>query len=226
MRRARAPLACAGNRVAPSKGLATRALTDGVRGAIMLPGDDGPGARPSGAGEAGEGTLRDALSDELAHPPLFGAEPHEHGAIAAAVHLSLRSAVGQEKVSGRREPPRFRAGGRRFTADADGGLRDPLPPPMIPPAPQYGARAGRPPLGAAVHGEVEGRLIREVDLSRVTRFGAEFTTLLDRLRCDQRGPLVFALPAGDDLPFDVSLPRMTDPGGRPPVLPGDYGQFS
>ena len=69
---------------------------------------------------------------------------------------------------------------------------------------------------------MEGRLIGEVDLPRVTGFGAELATLLDRPRCDERNPLVSAPPAGDDLPPDVSLPRVTDPRGRPPVFSRDY----
>ena len=69
------------------------------------------------------------------------------------------------------------------TADADGSNAESLPPHMVHGvhhAPQHGTRAGCPPLGAAVHGEVEGRLIGEANLPWVSDVGAKLAPLIAR----------------------------------------------
>ena len=57
-RDARATYTGAGSGAASGDGLATRALSDGIRRAIVLPGDDSPRARPPGPGDPRKGAIR------------------------------------------------------------------------------------------------------------------------------------------------------------------------
>ena len=169
-RYARATLAGVRSGVASGDGPATCAPSDRVRRAIVLPGDDGPSARPPGSGNPCKSALGNALRRVFAHPSLLGAEPNDHEAVAADVHSPRRSPVCQEEISGSREPPCLRTGWGRFATYADGGLSDPFPPPAFPPGPQYRARARCLPLRAAIHGEMEGRLVGEGRLGSGSRF--------------------------------------------------------
>ena len=208
---------CRGSRggVATPGGAAPCAPSNGIRGAVVLPGDDGPRARPPGPGNPRERPLSHALCREFPHPPSLSAKPYDHEAISADAYPSLRPSVRQQQIGSGRQPPCLRARGGHFPPHAYGGLGDAAPPPVSVPGPQDSPGTGKPPLGAAIRSQVQARLLGQVDLPRVAGCGTEFVPRPHGARGDERGPLLPAPATRVNPPLDIGLPLMDDPRGRP-----------